>query len=60
MSHSAFQCVRGTKSRHTILHSRVGLMRFDKKRAGTRYVELVFLHPVGSVSHVLHFGASDP
>jgi hypothetical protein len=35
-------------------------MRFDKKRAGTRYVELVFLHPVGSVSHVLHFGASDP
>jgi hypothetical protein len=25
-----------------------GQYRFDKKRAGTRYAELVFLHPVGS------------
>jgi hypothetical protein len=30
----------------------------DKKHIRTRYVELVFLHPVGSVGHVVHFGAS--
>jgi hypothetical protein len=26
---------------------------FDKKRAGTHYAELVFLHPVGFVGHVI-------
>jgi hypothetical protein len=31
---------------------------FDKKRAETRYRDLVFLHPVRSAGHVVHFGAS--
>jgi hypothetical protein len=29
---------------------------FDKKCIGTSYVNIVFLHPVGSVAHVVHSG----
>jgi hypothetical protein len=31
---------------------------FHRKHAGTRYAELVFLHPVGSMSHVVHCGVT--
>jgi hypothetical protein len=32
--------------------------RFDKKCAGTPYDDLMFLHPVGFVCHVVHSGAA--
>jgi hypothetical protein len=32
--------------------------RFHKKCVGTRYVEPLFLHLVGSMDHVMHHGAS--
>jgi hypothetical protein len=31
---------------------------FIKKRVGTRYAKIVFLHPVRSAGHVVHAGAS--
>jgi hypothetical protein len=36
------------------------LYGFHKKRTGTRYVELVFLHLVGSIGHLVHFSVSGP
>jgi hypothetical protein len=32
---------------------------FHKKSAGTHFVELVFLHPVGSAGQLVHFSASE-
>jgi hypothetical protein len=29
---------------------------FNKKHTGTRYVELMILHPVGSAGHIAHSG----
>jgi hypothetical protein len=31
---------------------------FNKKRDGTRYVEHVFLHPMGYGGHIAHFGST--
>jgi hypothetical protein len=56
MSRSAFCCVQGVKYRCNIFHAQVGKSGFLKKCVGTHYAKLVFLHPVGSVSHVLNFG----
>jgi hypothetical protein len=56
----AFRCFHCTKCRRTIFRARVGPVRcgFNKKRARTCYIELVFLHPVGSTGLVMHSGAA--
>jgi hypothetical protein len=33
-------------------------VRFPKKWVGTSYVEIVFLHSIRWVGHIVHFGAS--
>jgi hypothetical protein len=51
-------CVRALKCRCTICHARVGLVRILQKACGARSTKLVFLHPVGSICHVVHSHAS--
>jgi hypothetical protein len=48
----------GNKRRHTFFHTRGGLVRICKNHASTRYTQLMFLHPVGSTTHVVHSGES--
>jgi hypothetical protein len=57
-SHSAFRCIQGVKCQQTIFHVRVGPLQIQQNRTGTRYAELVFLHPLGSMGHVVHSSAS--
>jgi hypothetical protein len=49
----------GAKSRSTIFHVRGDRYGFNKNYTGTRYAELVFLHPLGSAVHVVRSGASE-
>jgi hypothetical protein len=42
----------------TIFHARWAQCSFHKKHAGTLNAKLVFLHSVGPVGNVVHFGAS--
>jgi hypothetical protein len=54
---TAFWCVWGMKCRHTFFMMLWDQYGFEKKRAMTRYIDLVFLHPVGSGGHIMHSGA---
>jgi hypothetical protein len=58
-SRSLFRCIWGMKWRHTIFHALVEWVRFTKKHVGTCYAELEFFLSMGSVGHIVHFGASE-
>jgi hypothetical protein len=57
-SRSAFRWIQGTKRRCTIFYVWVGPVQIEQNHAGTCYVELLLLHSVGSMDHVVHSGAS--
>jgi hypothetical protein len=46
------------KRQRTIFHVQVGLVQIEQNRVETHYAELLLLHLVGSMVHVVHFGAS--
>jgi hypothetical protein len=49
----------GCESQPTIFSARVGPVRIPKKRTGTYYAKLVFLHSVGYAGHKVLSGASE-
>jgi hypothetical protein len=55
---SAFRCFRDAKCQHTFFMLGWDQIGFEKKRAGTRYAEHVFLHSVEFMGHVVHSGMS--
>jgi hypothetical protein len=57
---SAFWCVQGSKRQLTFFMLRWAQCDFHKKHTGTNYAELVFLHPMGSMDHIVHSSAPGP
>jgi hypothetical protein len=55
----AFQGIQGMKHRCTFFMLGISRCGLHKKRVRTHYAELVFLHLVGLVGHILHSGASE-
>jgi hypothetical protein len=58
VSGSALQTVRSTKYRRNIYLAPVGPVWIPQKCVGTPDAKFLFLHPVVSVAHVAHSGAS--
>jgi hypothetical protein len=59
VSGSALQTVRSTKYRCNIFLAPVGPVWIPQKCVGTPDAKFLFLHPVVSVAHVAHSGASE-
>jgi hypothetical protein len=55
---SAFRCIRGVEHRSTIFYARVGPVQIPQKAHQDALHRSCVLHPVGSVGHVVHCGAS--